>query len=262
MSYVFISPQYRVRECPTDGAMGFIGPDQPWTEETAGQPITPVSKPCSEDWIKVKGGSQVPNHLYNPKSKQWELIVDKNDCFDTGEVIEARQPGRTRVKMYCCPPNEWLPRKEFTEAEQQQHGANCQPFYYQGHEFPAKPVWIDARLSTPTGWSTKDPPVPVTSGGYRMMCQAIRGDVQFEFDPTMVMGGARSSIEQAEKMIAERAARIAERTAIVEAAEEEFEYGFFQRYGVYMLGGAGIIGLGVIAGLVKRSMDKKKEKKS
>lgn len=257
--------------------MGFIGPDQPWTQATAGKEIAPTTKPCSEDWIKVRlrGEETLPPYVKRVKDEnknnlrcqdrmmpEWcyeTVYFDQGNCFDTGRVIEATRPGRSRVKITCCAPLKLLPERYLTEPEHQEHGAHCQPFYHEGEEYPALPVWVDIRFPTPTGWAFRE--TSVISGGYKLVCKAIRGKVQHEFDPTMIMGQAQSTIAQAEEMLAERETRMAEREATIRAAEEEFEYGFFERYGVYMLAGAGIIGLGVTAGLIKRSMDKKKEAK-
>lgn len=261
MSYVFISPQYRVRQCPTDdGAMGFIGPDQPWTEATANKEIVPTSTPCGEDWIRVKGGETVPSYLWNPKKNRREQIMDKSDCFDTGAVIEASKPGYHRTKVYCCPPNDLLPTRVFTQPENDQYGEACQPFYKDGEEYPAEPLWIDARIGTPTGWAYRD--TDIRDGGYKLICKAIRGPVEYVLDPSMIMGQARTTIGEAEAILAQKEARMAEREGIIQQDESQFQYGFFERYGIYMLAGAGILGLGVAAGLIKRSMDKKKEREA
>jgi len=244
MSYTFISPKYQVSQCPTDNGMGILGPDQPWTQATAGKEIAPTTNPCREGWKTIKGGTLPPHNVFQQRDE---------DCFLTGKVIEAQKPGYRRVQMWCCPPKELLPPREYTALEDQEYGGECQPFYHDGEEYPARPVWVDARFPTPTGWSFRE--TPIRSRGYKLVCKAIRGKVEFKLDPTMIMGQARTTVQQAEEMLREKQARMEERETIIQAAEEEFQYGFFQRYGVYMLAGAGVIGLGVVAGLIKKAMD-------
>lgn len=266
MSYKFISPEYQVTQCPTDGGMGFIGPDQPWTQATAGKQLVPPGSPCSGNWLKLKVKEDLqpdrypdrlyfPSGIYNPKTGKTERIMDKTACLDTGEVTEAKGVGQARIKTWCCPPNSPLPKRAVTEPEANEHGGECQPFYHDGEEYPSGMVWVDARYPTPTGWSFRE--TPIRSQGYKLVCKAIRGKVEFNLDPSMIMGQARTTIEQAERTLQEKQARIAERDAIISQSEEEFQYGFFQRYGVYMLAGAGVIGLGVVAGLIKKSLSKK-----
>jgi len=273
MSYVFKSPKYYVRQCPTDDeSLGFVGPDQPWTEATAGKELVPATKDCHRGWQhvwNVEGDKPHYSVGYNKSKKgcsnpapggcRVDLAVRDyrmEDCFKTGRIDEAYKPGDKRHEWWCCPPvPEMKPKRDVTAAEIELYGEGvCEPFYYRGEVYLGEPRWVDNNFLLPTGWDERD--TNIVDKGYRLFCYATKPE---DYYRNLAVAGAGMTavtiprVSEAEQLV-QRQQREAEQEAVVRAAEEEFELGFFERYGLYMAIGAGVIGLGLVAGLIKRSV--------
>jgi hypothetical protein len=272
MSYVFTSPKYYVRQCPTDDdSLGFIGPDQPWSEATAGKEIVPATEDCHRGWQnmwsyepdkphysvgyhKVKEGcsSSVPGRC------RVDLAVRDyrfEDCFKTGRIDEAYKPGHARHEYWCCPPVPAMkPKRAVTDAEIERYGEDvCQPFYQGGEVYLGEPRWLDNNFINPTGWDFRE--TDIVDKGYRLYCYATKPEDYWK--NLTVVGGGKSSVTipavDPAEMLRRREESAAEIEEVVRTSEEEFEYSFFERYGLYMAIGAGVIGIGLIAGLIKKS---------
>lgn len=294
MSYVFTSPKYNVRQCPTDDdSLGgltqghgleqwlatplsnSIGPDQRWTEANKGKEIVPATKDCHRGWqsgwnyIYGKppssiGHSKLKKNCSNPAPRGCRpgLAVRDyrfEDCFKTGRIDEAYKPGFKRHEWWCCPPIPAMkPERTATANELDLYGEDvCQSFYREGEVYVGKPKWLDNNFLIPTGWDLRE--TDIIDGGYRLFCQAIMPKDYFTTGPggRLASGGMQTvtihAIDAAEEL-ARKEERAAEEEEVIQAAESEFEYSFFERYGLYMLVGGGVIGVALIAGLVKRSV--------
>ena len=276
MSYVFTSPKYYVRQCPTDSdSLGLVGPDQPWSAQTAGKEIAPATKECHKGWQKTwnietedrpyhdvmyakkKGCTQVG---WGTPCITGDRVRDYpvEECFKTGRIDESRTVGGPRRVWWCCPPVPVRkPDRAFTEAESEEYGEDvCPPFYHEGQVYLGEPKWIDNNFTTPTGWTFQD--TDIIDGGYRLYCTPVLPENfwkdYMESHPfsreTQVI---QAKLSEAEKLL-QHEQLVAEQEAIVQEAEAEFEYSFFERYGLYMAVGAGVIGLGLLAGYIKRSL--------
>lgn len=270
MSYVFTSPKYNVRQCPTDDSLGLVGPDQPWTKETAGKEIVPATKDCHRGWQSVwnwegaephfsVGRNKVNKNCSNPAPEgcRTDIAVRDyrmEDCFKTGRIDEAYKPGHDRHEWWCCPPvPEMKPKREATQTEVELYG-ECQPFFKEGEVYLGEPRWLDNNFLIPTGWDGRE--TDVIDNGYRLFCQAILPKDYFR-NIGFAGGGKMTVVNQAimdAQEVLKREEKIAEEAAVVQAAVEEFDYSFFDRYGLYMALGAGVIGVSLIAGLIKRSI--------
>jgi hypothetical protein len=290
MSYVFTSPKYYVRQCPMDeDSLGSfdspppknwgpgieqwlntpttdsIGPDQPWSEKTAGKEIVPATKECYEGWqqkwnyiygkpsYKSGRGGYVTKPTYTLRVRNYKF----EDCFPTGRIDEADKPGGKRHEWWCCPPTPKMkPERAFTQSEEDLYGKDiCQPFYHSGEVYLGEPRWLDDNFMIPTGWDHRE--TDIIDKGYRLFCYAEKPEgywknllASTDFSTTQYVTQA---IDEAQRFL-EHEQRVAEEEAIVQAVESEFEYSFFERYGLYMAIGAGVIGLGLLAGLIKRSV--------
>lgn len=260
MSYVFISPYYNVTRCPTNGedqGMGaeFIGPDQPWTSENAGKFITPETRSCP----RTSKRSHLPPTIGPPKYAHGGEMVPDTECYLTGRIREATAAGLSRREEWCCPRRTYAPKRVLTaeEADRYLSLGVCNPITMvsTGEEYPSDPEWRDKNAYVPSTCHTTS----VYDGEYRLICCKRReaGKVRY----VMPEGGitfAAPTAAMIEEQAQEREQRIAEtERMLIETAEPE--YGFFQRYGVFLLLGAGALGIGVTAGLVKRARSKKDE---
>jgi hypothetical protein len=101
----------------------------------------------------------------------------------------------------------------------------------------------------------------ITDGDYRLLCcdpnyrsrleTVVKdGKTYIVGNPTAV-GPAVRTADQIAQVTAAEAVQAAEDEAVLVTAQEP-EYGFFQRYGLVLALGAGAIGIGVVAGLIKR----------
>jgi hypothetical protein len=143
-------------------------------------------------------------------------------------------------------------KRAVTEAEMDLYGENvCEPFYYKGEVYLGEARWVDNNFLLPTGWDHRE--TDIIDKGYRLFCYAEKPE---DYYKNLAVIGSVSvvtqAIDEAQRLL-EHEQRVAEEEAIVQAVESEFEYSFFERYGLYMAIGAGVIGLGLIAGLIKKS---------
>jgi hypothetical protein len=124
-----------------------------------------------------------------------------------------------------------------------------------GEEYPSDPEWRDKDAYIPNTCHTTS----VYDGDYRLICCKRKepGKVRFVMPENGIQFAAPSA-EMIEQQAQEREARIAETERML-AETAEPQYGFFQRYGVFLLLGVGALGIGITAGLVKRAKAKKDE---
>jgi hypothetical protein len=266
--------------------LGFVGPDQPWSEETAGKEIVPASKECYQGWQhrwNFAGNTPavqgvVPQKALDPGKPPMVAGYGKTaaraknpapgvngvtakirdykfrDCFPTGRIDEAWKPGKGRHEWWCCPPvPEIKPKRAVTAAELDVYGEDvCQSFYHEGEVYLGEPRWLDNNFLIPTGWDLRE--TDIIDKGYRLFCYAEKPE---DYYKNLAVAGSMQAVtvavDQAQQLI-EKQEREAREEAVVQAAEAEFDYNFFERYGLYMAIGAGVIGLGLVAGLIKRSL--------
>jgi len=255
MSYVFISPNYRVTQCPTtDRGMGFVGPDQPWSAENAFKFITEETTPCPPSKERKMGtGSNPPKRIFNHR------MTPDLECVRTGRIREARKAGFARGVEYCCPKRVKPPKRVVTRQNEEDHLARCTPVQDErtGKTYDRELRWFHLEHYMP---STCEPLLGVVDNDYQLACCRKRdrvsaieiGDMTLRTDAPTV-----AQIEAHEEALRQRSAEIEQ--VLYESAEPE--YGFFERYGtaLWIVGGA--VGLGVGAALVRRTLKKRGEEK-
>ena len=150
------------------------------------------------------------------------------------------------------------PERTATANELDLYGEDvCQDFYREGEVYLGKPKWLDNNFLIPTGWDLRE--TDIIDGGYRLFCQAIKPEGYYKPGgpgASFASGGMQTvmlAIDAAEELL-KKEERVAEQEVVIQAAEDEFEYSFFERYGLYMAIGGGVIGVALIAGLIKRSV--------
>ena len=72
--------------------LDLVGPDQMWTKETAGKPITEAHTKCPAGSTKIQASAAATEGPRRPDF----------DCFDTGVILEATKPGLPRRRIWCC----------------------------------------------------------------------------------------------------------------------------------------------------------------
>lgn len=267
MSYIFSQKWHRTTLESLSGlgqTATYFGPDQPWSAATAGKWISEKTQECSADKKLVIGYNTPPKQMIDGH------YIPDTACVPTGRVKEATKPGTMRVMEWCCPNRNLIPAKDLsrpmTEAELQQNATTCdsKPLTLpDGQVFSTAPdYWAHKTAHVPTAWCVQS---GVTDGDYNLLC-CREGRIKTK-DTKYVAGGTTTVSASAPaptaaqiQQIAEQEAEYGEQVAqTLESSQEQ--YGFFQRYGLIFALGAGAIGIGVIAALVKRSRSKKQEEK-
>jgi hypothetical protein len=123
-----------------------------------------------------------------------------------------------------------------------------------GERLPSYPEWRDKTDYVPSTCHSTD----IEDGGYKLVCckasdreaaMRILGPAQTFVTPTLTPEQLAEQAAEQERIIQEQEAQL------IAAAEPQ--YGFFQRYWLFLLLGLGTVGAGVTAGLISRA---KKEK--
>jgi hypothetical protein len=160
--------------------------------------------------------------------------------------------------------------RQVTQAEAEQYAANC----------------VGRSLGLPSGqtvqldlgkWYHKSQSTPsavcqdsgITDGDYRLLCcdpnyksrlATVVKDGKVYVAGSfadMAVGSVARTADQIAQVTAAEAVQAAEDEAVLVASQEP-QYGLFQRYGLVLALGAGAIGVGVVAGLIKRKRLNKK----
>jgi len=263
MSYLFLYGQLHPRDC----GLGLVGPDQPWTKETASKVLVAAQEPCNESTHVLSKLSEFATPM---RSKDGQVVVNE-DCFQTGQVFEAKTVGNPRSVQWCCRKEVTLPPRPLTASEMEQWGGQCglqkDPISGQYQRMAATdkvPQWRQAGSYIPASCNS----LSFSDAGYELHCcptslvNLLPGTVfSASAIPTI---RAESSAEQIE---AERVAiqeEISRREAIIQQ-NSAGQGSFLQRYGFPLLLVAGTVGIGVTAALFKRfsvSSKQAKEAKS
>lgn len=260
MSYAFTQKWYRTKLAGL-GSTDYIGPDQPWTAANASQWITQRTRQCETGKEIVIGGPVPPNYVGGKK-------IQTENCYATGRVKESAKAGFQRVQEWCCPSTAPVQAtRQVTQEQAEQQPTLCD----------------DKHLTLPSGqvvlthlgwWLHKDSNIPtalcrdsgVRDGDYKLLCCrdpdtsifVVKDGKTYVKSPAPTTASGLSA-EQIAQRTAEVAAAAAESEAVMVAAQEP-QAGFFQRYGLVLALGAGAIGIGVVAGLIKRKrLNKKSE---
>jgi hypothetical protein len=262
MSYNFTSKWYRDRLMGM-GSTAYIGPDQPWTAANASQWITQRTRQCEAGKEIVIGGLTPPKYVGGDK-------VLTESCYATGRVKESAKAGYQRVQEWCCPVSRIaVPvTKQLTQAQADQYATTC----------------TGRSLSLPSGqtvaldlgyWLYKSANVPsamcqdsgIMDGDYRLLCcnpnkstlaTVVKDGKVYVAGGISVSESAARTADQIANATAAEAVQAAEDEVVLVASQEP-QYGFFQRYGLVLALGAGAIGIGVFAGLLKRRHSTKSE---
>jgi len=231
--------------------LGILGPDIRWQEKNAGKPLVERTKTCPK-WGHNEYFSysmtEPPPHPQDPTGKG---IVDKENCFFTGEILEAGKPGYNRVATWCCPLKDLPEHRPMTEEEATRFNelGVCRPIVMpKGDEHPSDPKWAPKISYVPSTCHTTN----VVEGPHQLVCCKRRapGPIEFRLQEGPQFVHAPLSPAQQAADIAEREARIAEREQLVIETTEE--HGFWQRYGLLIALAGGAVAIGVAAGIMKK----------
>ena len=257
MSYEFSQKWYRDKLSGL-GTDGILGPDQPWTAANASQWITQRTRECPTGKEILIGGLNPPNYTTDGKK------VTTAECVATGRVKESAKAGYQRVQEWCCPVIRLTvpATKPITQEQAEQYATTCAGRAItlpSGNTFPVDlGRWIHKTANIPSALCLDS---GVVDGDYKLLC--CRTDKTLatvvKDGKTYVAGSfadmSRGSVTPTAEQIAQGTAAVAaiaaEREAVLVAAQEP-QYGFFQRYGLVLALGAGAVGIGVVAGLIKR----------
>lgn len=232
--------------------LGILGPDIMWREENAGKPLVERTKTCPK-WGHNEyfsySKTEPPPHPQDPTGKG---IVDKENCFFTGEILEAGKPGYNRVATWCCPLKDLPEHRPITEEEATRfiELGVCKPITMvrTGDQYPSDPKWAPKIGYVPSTCHKTG----IEEGPHQLICCKRRdpGPVEFVLPEGPQFVHAALSPEQEAAQLEERRARIAAREQVlIETAEE---HGFFQRYGFLIVIAGGAVAIGLIAGIVKK----------
>jgi hypothetical protein len=261
MSYEFSQKWYRDK-LKGLGSVDYFGPDQPWTAENAGQWITQRTQACATGREVLIGGRNPPSYTTDGKK------VQTADCVATGRIKEAARPGTNRVQEWCCPVNRPVETtRKLTQMQAEQYATTCagRTIKLQGGQTALADLgyWLHKSGNVPSALCLDS---GVMEGDYKLLCckpdmstTTVTKDGKTYI--ALVSGGTRvvdPSIEQIAQATAAAEAQAAEREAVLIEAQEP-QYSFFQRYGLVLALGAGAIGIGVVAGLLKRRNSTKSE---
>jgi len=259
MSYYFMSPHYRVLQCPTKPeALGTveaqIGPDVPWRQENAQKAIVPATRTCSPVGHKKFNSFSTAEP---PRDVAVRADIDASSCFFTGEIKEAKKPGWGRTATWCCKTRAVPSRRVISEVEARQYMDQCHDITWQptGEIFPTYPQWMGKNDYVSGSCHETE----VIDGDYKLVCCRVPPKAsELTVDWSNVIVAAEATPEQRAEQLAQREQRVAETEAMLTAAAEP-EYNVFQRYGVFMLMGLGAVGVAVTAGLIKRKKKQERE---
>lgn len=257
MSYEFSQKFYRDKLSGL-GTDGILGPDQPWTAANASQWITQRTRECPTGREILIGGLNPPSYTVDGKK------VTTAECVTTGRVKESSRAGYQRVQEWCCPvvrPNVPIV-KAVTQEQAEQYATTCAGRIISLPSGQTHLVdlgrWIHKTANIPSALCVDS---GIMDGDYKLLC--CRTDVII---PTVVKdgktyyagglpgsssGAVAPTAEQIAQGTAAVAAIAAEQEAVLVASQEP-QYSFFQRYGLVLALGAGAVGIGVVAGLIKR----------
>ena len=257
MSYIFSQKWYRDKLAGL-GSVDYFGPDQPWTAANAGQWITERTQNCATGREVLIGGRNPPS--YTTDGKQ----VLTADCVSTGRIKEATTAGTNRAQEWCCPVNRPIPNvpvtKPITQAQAVQYATACagRTVPLAGGQTAIADLgwWLHRTGNLPTALCIDS---GVAEGDYRLLCCRPSSG---KFTPiSETIKTAAPSASQIQQLTEAAATQAAEDAAVMIAAQEP-QYNFFQRYGLVLALGAGAIGIGVVAGLLKRRrLNKQSEEK-
>lgn len=82
-----------------------VGPDQPWTQQTAGKMIGRERRGCTANYQRKlgPGGNRAPLRYITGFHHEKKEKYRREDCYLTGRVKEADRPGEIRTAEWCCP---------------------------------------------------------------------------------------------------------------------------------------------------------------
>lgn len=250
MSYLFQSRQLHPRHCSL--GMGTVGPEQAWTRETAGKPITDATTSCPK-------GNRLRrlSEFTVPRAQSGGDIVEDTSCLQTGKIFEARNPGGPRMVEWCCGVTEFKPPRALTQEEFTLWSGSCQPVQDErGHVYETIPGWQDPNRYV-------KPPCERTNlldDGYELICCPVPGSQTTLTRRDVEFVQAAPTVEQEAQWEAHRQETELERAQAREAAALA-PATLVDRYGLPVLLVGGVVGLGVVAALVKRLSVAKQEAK-
>jgi hypothetical protein len=253
------------------GTLAFIGPDQPWTAATASKWITERTRQCDAGHrIIIK---TTPPTYYGAGPDGYSKKLPVAGCYATGRVKETAKAGSQRVQEWCCPPLEeptYPVTKLVTQEQAAQYATLCE----------------GQTISLPSGgsiltilgwWLHKSHGIPsamcrasgVVDGDYKLLCCRDKAESNAEaffvdkngkvWAKKPVAGAvAAPTASQIEAQTSQQAAQAA-RTEAVLVASQEPEYGLWERYKWLVIIGGGAIGLGLLAGIVGKKLNRRGE---
>ena len=252
------------------GTLAFIGPDQPWSAATASKWITERTRQCEAGrWVAM--GVNSPPRTYGVGSGGNGHPLPAAECFATGRVKEAAKAGSQRVQEWCCPPFKEPSApvtKLVTQEQAAQYATLCE----------GQTIALPSGKSVLTilgHWLHKSTPVPsgacresgVVDGDYKLLCcrdlsesnaEAFFVDKDGKVWAKKPVAGrvAAPTASQIEAQTSQQAAQAA-RTEAVLVASQEPEYGLWERYKWLVILGGGAIGLGLLAGIVGKKLNRR-----
>ena len=240
------------------GTAEFLGPDQPWTAQTASTWITQRTRQCEGGKEILIGGLTPPKYTTDGKT------VKTAQCYATGRVKESAKAGYQRVQEWCCPVDRPTApvTKPVTQAQAEQYATLCddKPLTASGQPTPTTLGWWLLRgQSMPTGMCRES---GVTDGDYRLLCcrQAESLVVMKDgkaYAPKLTISSKPQTTTAQIEDLTQRQAEQAARTEAALIAAQEPSYSIWERYKWVIILGGGAMAFGLLAGGIKKRLSKK-----
>jgi hypothetical protein len=250
-----ISQTWRRDKLSGLGTAAFLGPDQPWSAQTASTWITQRTRQCESGREILIGG------LNPPKATTDGKVVRTDRCYATGRVKESSKPGYQRVQEWCCQVDRpAVVTKPVTQEQAEQYATLCdgKPLSLPGGGSVLTTLgwWLHNSAHVPSGMCRES---GVRDGEYRLLCCRDPDEAR----PVAMVAGTTAArtvaptTAQIEAQTRQQEEQVA-RTETVLVASQEPSYGIWDRYKWVIILGGGALVFGLLAGGIKRRFDRRR----